>query len=230
MVRVRFAPSPTGFMHLGGLRTALFNAVFARKHGGQMILRIEDTDQARLVPGAAAALEEVLQWCGIVPDESPSVGGPCGPYVQSERLHLYREHAAGLVDNGAAYRCFCSPDRLNLLRRRASKTDHVTSYDGACRDLAPDDVRARLEGGAAHTVRLRVPREGKMVVQDEVYGAVAFSNDGIDDQVRNTSPAPMFSKRSPLFGLLGVSESEIALKTGSAKVKRVSNLPLGQRG
>jgi glutamyl/glutaminyl-tRNA synthetase len=185
------------------------------------------------VPGAAAALEEVLQWCGIIPDESPTVGGPCGPYIQSERLNIYNEHANGLVDNGGAYRCFCSSvcndtspshatllvvrawvwvrlaltvdrfapfpdqDRLELLRGVGLRTNRLTAYDGACRDLAKDVVQARVDCGEPHTVRLRVPRHGKMVVHDEVYGDVSFANDGIDDQVW----MPMTMSRRPPISL-----------------------------
>ena len=116
-VRVRFAPSPTGYLHLGGLRTALYNFLFAKSRQGKFILRIEDTDQSRLVPGAARQLEEVLAWSGIVPDESPLLGGQYGPYNQSERLEIYQKYAQQLLDQGLAYRCFCSEKRLELLKR-----------------------------------------------------------------------------------------------------------------
>ncbi|XP_036392812.1 probable glutamate--tRNA ligase, mitochondrial isoform X2 [Megalops cyprinoides] len=121
-VRVRFAPSPTGFLHLGGLRTALYNFIFAKKHGGTFILRMEDTDQSRLVPGAADGIEDMLEWAGIPPDESPRTGGDFGPYQQSQRLHMYSQAAQILVDKGAAYHCFCSPQRLELLKKEALRS------------------------------------------------------------------------------------------------------------
>lgn len=128
LVRVRFAPSPTGYLHLGGLRTALYNFLFAKSQGGQFVLRIEDTDQTRLVPGAMQQLEQDLTWAGLVPDESPSLGGSYGPYVQSERLHLYQGQAQNLLQSGAAYRCFCSERRLEMLRKEALRQRQVYEY------------------------------------------------------------------------------------------------------
>ncbi|MEE6498115.1 hypothetical protein FKM82_002977 [Ascaphus truei] len=143
-VRVRFAPSPTGFLHLGGLRTALYNYLFAKKNGGSFILRLEDTDRSRLVPGAAESIEDMLEWAGIPPDESPRRGGPCGPYEQSRRLDLYRAAAQALLDSGAAYRCFCTPQRLELLKKEALRSRQTPRYDNRCRaptkDSAGEDV------------------------------------------------------------------------------------------
>lgn len=121
-VRVRFAPSPTGFLHLGGLRTALYNYIFAKKHQGSFILRLEDTDQSRLIPGAAENIEDMLEWAGISPDESPRRGGPAGPYYQSQRLALYAQATETLLKSGAAYPCFCSPQRLELLKKEALRS------------------------------------------------------------------------------------------------------------
>ena len=175
-MRLRFAPSPTGHLHLGGLRTALFNHALARRHGGRFVLRIEDTDRRRLVPGAAEALEEVLEWAGLAPDESPARGGAHGPYTQSQRLGLYAEHAARLLGGPQpwAYRCFCSPERLAAVR---------PGYDGRCRGLGRDEAEERAARGEAHTVRLRVPRDEGVAVRDLVYGAVRFGGAVMDDAV-----------------------------------------------
>lgn len=155
--RVRFAPSPTGDLHLGGLRTALYNYLVARRTGGSFILRIEDTDRARLVPGAAEQLEQMLRWAGLQPDESPANGGPHAPYIQSERLPSYRDAADALLKRGAAYRCFCDVKTLTDARLGSGATrDHM--YDGTCRRVPPEisDARARTE---QHIIRLAVPRE-----------------------------------------------------------------------
>lgn len=125
-VRVRFAPSPTGYLHIGGLRTALYNYLFARQHkGGKFIVRIEDTDQSRLVPNANRRLIKTLEWAGIRPDESPTVGGNYGPYTQSERLHYYKKYAEKLVSQGRAYRCFCSQRRLGLLKMQQTRNNEI---------------------------------------------------------------------------------------------------------
>ena len=129
-VRVRFAPSPTGQLHIGGFRSALYNYLFAKRAGGTFILRIEDTDQTRLVPGAAEALQSMLEWSGVKPDEGPAAGGSRGPYVQSQRLDLYREAVDDLLATGRAYRCFCSDRRLNLLKKEAAKARVHNRYDG----------------------------------------------------------------------------------------------------
>ena len=184
-VRVRFAPSPTGHLHLGGLRTALFNALYARKMGGTMVLRIEDTDQNRLVPGAADMLVAALRWAGVTIDEGPGAtgAGAHGPYVQSERLGLYDAHAATLMEGGHAYRCFCTSDRLAAVRKLASKVGSSTAYDGACREMHPDQAAEKMAAGVPHTIRLRAPREGSTTVDDLVYGTVKFENASVDDQV-----------------------------------------------
>ena len=134
VVRVRFAPSPTGQLHLGGFRTALYNYLFAKAGRGSFVLRIEDTDQTRLVPGAEAKLESMLDWMGIRPDEGPSSGGSFGPYRQSERRGLHAEQVKVLLNNGSAYPCFCSEKRLDLMRREAARTRSQSKYDGRCRD------------------------------------------------------------------------------------------------
>ncbi|XP_064529568.1 nondiscriminating glutamyl-tRNA synthetase EARS2, mitochondrial isoform X1 [Pseudopipra pipra] len=167
--RVRFGPSPTGFLHLGGLRTALYNYIFAKKHRGTFILRVEDTDQNRVVPGAAEGIEDMLDWAGIPPDESPCRGGPRGPYVQSLRLELYRGASAALLESGAAYRCFCTPQRLELLRREALRCQHTPRYDNRCRHLTPAEVAQKLSQGLDYVVRFRLEK-GVEPFQDLVYG------------------------------------------------------------
>ncbi|XP_067859139.1 nondiscriminating glutamyl-tRNA synthetase EARS2, mitochondrial [Heptranchias perlo] len=168
-VRVRFGPSPTGFLHLGGLRTALYNYIFAKKHGGSFILRIEDTDQSRLVPGAAENIEDVLEWAGIPPDESPRRGGLCGPYQQSERLDLYLKATETLITRNAAYYCFCSPHRLELLKKEALRMRQTPRYDNRCRHLTSKQIEERLAQGCPHVIRFRL-EEGAEPFDDLVYG------------------------------------------------------------
>uniref|UniRef100_F6W321 Nondiscriminating glutamyl-tRNA synthetase EARS2, mitochondrial n=1 Tax=Xenopus tropicalis TaxID=8364 RepID=F6W321_XENTR len=168
-VRVRFAPSPTGFLHLGGLRTALYNYLFAKKHGGAFILRLEDTDRSRLVPGAAESIEDMLEWAGIPPGESPRHGGPCGPYEQSKRLDLYHVAAQTLLDSGAAYRCFCTPQRLELLKREAMRNRQTPRYDNRCRHLTPKQVEEKLSRNSPFVIRFFL-QEGAQPFQDLVYG------------------------------------------------------------
>ena len=169
-VRVRYAPSPTGFVHLGGLRTALFNYLFARRHGGEFFVRFEDTDQGRLVPWSDKDILSVLQWAGIALHEPPE--------YQSNRLPIYKQHAEQLLASGHAYRCFCSRERLEGLRLGNGM------YPRLCLHLSPEEQSARLRGGEAHTVRLRVPsEEGPTVVEDVIRGRVSFDHRQIDDQV-----------------------------------------------
>ncbi|CAG0919802.1 unnamed protein product [Notodromas monacha] len=171
IVRVRFAPSPTGFLHLGGLRTALHNYLFAKSRGGDFVLRIEDTDQTRLVAGAAEKLEEILDWVGIVPDESPLRGGNYGPYVQSERLNVYREHADRLLAEGKAYKCFCSEKALELLRKEQARRKEVPRYDNRCRGLSPEEIAEKEASGIPSCVRLKL-EPGFKGFHDLVFGLV----------------------------------------------------------
>ncbi|XP_038142776.1 probable glutamate--tRNA ligase, mitochondrial [Cyprinodon tularosa] len=168
-VRVRFAPSPTGFLHLGGLRTALYNYIFAKKYGGTFILRLEDTDQSRLVPGAAESIEDMLEWAGIPPDESPRRGGPVGPYMQSQRLELYNQVAQELVERGHGYYCFCSTQRLELLKREALRAGQTPRYDNRCRHLKAEQVQEKLAQGAPHVIRFRL-EAGVKPFQDLIFG------------------------------------------------------------
>ncbi|KAF3852600.1 hypothetical protein F7725_005955 [Dissostichus mawsoni] len=160
-VRVRFAPSPTGFLHLGGLRTALYNYIFAKKYGGSFVLRLEDTDQSRLVPGAAESIEDMLEWAGVPPDESPRQGGPVGPYLQSQRLELYRQTAEQLIESKHAYFCFCSSQRLDLLKKEALRSGQTPRYDNRCRHLRAEQVQEKLDQGAPHVIRFRLEEGGR---------------------------------------------------------------------
>ncbi len=182
-VRVRFAPSPTGSLHIGSVRTTLYNYFFARQHKGTLILRIEDTDQDRLVPGAIDSIYDGLHWMGIDWDEGPREGGDVGPYVQSERLPMYQEHARALVESGAAYPCFCSKERLEEMRRaQQARGDAVTRYDGRCRSL--DSKEAAKRGAEErHVIRLKVPEEGSIGIDDVVYGRIDWPLHAIEDQV-----------------------------------------------
>src|SRR5512143_1623619 len=146
-VRVRFAPSPTGYLHVGGLRTALYNHLFARKHEGVFVLRIEDTDRSRIVEGAVENLIETLRWAGLEYDEGPHKGGPFGPYVQSERLEIYRRHAELLLKEGKAYRCFCTPERLEEMRKQQEKLRLPPKYDRTCLRLSREEVERNLAEG-----------------------------------------------------------------------------------
>ena len=181
-VRVRFAPSPTGSLHIGSVRTTLYNYFFARQNKGTLILRIEDTDQDRLVPGAIDSIYDGLRWMNVTWDEGPREGGPHAPYVQSERLPLYQKAAQELVDGGAAYFCFCSKERLAALRAQQAARKEITRYDRHCRNIDPKEAaeRAKTE---PHVVRLKVPDDGVIGVDDLVYGRVEWPIKTIEDQV-----------------------------------------------
>jgi glutamyl-tRNA synthetase len=182
-VRVRFAPSPTGHTHLGSGRTALYDYLLARQTGGQFILRIEDTDRKRYVPGSEQELMESLRWLGLQWDEGPDVGGPHGPYRQSERAEIYREHARRLVERNHAYPCFCTTERLDELRKEAQAHRLPFRYDGTCRRLEPDEAARRVAAGERHVIRFRMPREGSITVRDRVRGAITVENSQLDDFV-----------------------------------------------
>jgi nondiscriminating glutamyl-tRNA synthetase len=182
-IRVRFAPSPTGYLHVGGLRTALYNYLFARAQGGVFVLRIEDTDRTRLVDGAVDNLLRTLAWAGLDCDEGPAQGGPCGPYVQSERLDLYATHVASLLAGGKAYRCFCTTERLAALRKLQEEEKRPPMYDRLCRTLPVEEAERRAREGEGCTVRMKVPLLGEVVFTDEIRGEVRVSASVIDDQV-----------------------------------------------
>jgi glutamyl-tRNA synthetase len=182
-VRTRFAPSPTGFQHIGGFRTALFSWLLARHFGGQFLLRIEDTDIARTVPGAVEAIVDGFAWLGLTIDEGPTPGGPYGPYFQTQRKDLYRAYAERLVSDGYAYRCFCSRERLQTVRDAQRARSEPPRYDRHCRWLPAEEVRAKVDAGESHVIRLAVPLEGQTRVQDELRGEIVFDNAHLDDTV-----------------------------------------------
>ncbi|NLA07055.1 MAG: glutamate--tRNA ligase [Firmicutes bacterium] len=179
-IRVRFAPSPTGYLHVGGARTVLFNWLFARHTGGSLILRIEDTDVERSTEASTDAIIDSLQWLGLDWDEGPIVGGDYGPYFQSERLDIYREYADKLIKSGYAYPCYCTPEELNEARKAAMRQGKPPGYSGKCRDLSPEERRAKEAEGRRPALRFRVG-EGETVVKDLIRGEVIFRNEFIDD-------------------------------------------------
>ncbi|MEK7189941.1 MAG: glutamate--tRNA ligase, partial [Patescibacteria group bacterium] len=184
---VRFAPSPTGFLHVGSLRTALYNFLFARQHNGDFILRLEDTDRARYVAGAAESLLKTLAAAGLDWDEGPMLSdkekGKFGPYVQSERMEIYKKYAAELVDKDRAYYCFCPAERLEKLRQTQQANKQPTMYDGLCCGLDRSSVAKNLKENKPHVIRLAVPKEGMTKFKDIIRGEVEFENKLIDDQV-----------------------------------------------
>ena len=182
-VRTRFAPSPTGYLHLGGLRTALYGYLFARQHGGRFILRIEDTDQEREVEGATEVIYDTLRDVGLLWDEGPDVGGDCGPYVQSERKALYRPYAEQLVRSGHAYYCFCTREEIDARRQAAAARGETFKYDKHCLGLSPQEVSRRLAAGEPHVIRMNCPTEGETSFDDMVFGHIAAQNDTLDDIV-----------------------------------------------
>jgi glutamyl-tRNA synthetase len=181
-LRLRFAPSPTGHLHIGGARTALFNWAFARRHGGKFLLRIEDTDRERSSGDYERSILEGLRWLGLEWDEGPDVGGPHGPYRQSERYAHYRRASEELLDRGLAYRCFCSSERLEQLREERTKAGENPAYDRHCRALEPAEATRRAAAGEPCVVRFRVP-EGQTRLQDWIRGEVVFDNREVEDWV-----------------------------------------------
>lgn len=195
-VRVRFAPSPTGYLHIGGARTALFNWFFARQCQGQFVLRIEDTDTERLKKDSVSQILTSMKWLGIDWDEGPEIGGPCGPYYQSERLELYRREAHRLVEEGKAYYCFCTPAELEQVREGQRQAGEAFRYNGKCRDLPLAVAREKIAAGEKAVIRLRIPDSGQVTVRDLVRGEVNFSLDQLDDLVilkSNGMPAYNFA-------------------------------------
>lgn len=190
-IRVRFAPSPTGALHIGGVRTALYNYLLAKKHKGTFILRVEDTDQNRFVPGAEEYIIEALAWCGITPDEGPGFGGDYGPYRQSERKDIYKKYAVELVERGHAYYAFDTPEELNDRREEEkAKGNHNFKYDHSVREqmnnslgLSASEIQAKIEGGTPYAIRLKVPTNEEVVIQDLVRGAVSFQSNELDDKI-----------------------------------------------
>lgn len=182
-VRVRFAPSPTGRMHLGSARTALYDYLLARRTGGKFILRIEDTDRKRFVAGAEQELIDGLRWLGLEFDEGPDIGGPYGPYRQTERQSIYQKWATELVERGHAYYCFCTPERLEKVRQEQQKQKLSTRYDGTCRALQLSEARSRIAAGEKFVVRFKMPREGQTRAVDMMRGEITWDNKELDDAV-----------------------------------------------
>ncbi len=182
-VRVRFAPSPTGYPHVGNIRTALFNWLFARRHGGSFIVRIEDTDVARKVEGAVETILDALRWLGLDWDEGPEAGGDYGPYFQSQRLNIYHELAQRLISQGNAYYCYCSPQRLEQMRAEQVRRKQPPGYDRHCRRLTPEERSAKEKEGITPVVRFKTPLEGQTVFTDLIRGEVTFENGTLDDFV-----------------------------------------------
>ncbi len=182
-VRVRIAPSPTGDPHVGTAYIGLLNFIFARQRGGKFLLRIEDTDRARFVESSEQMIYDALRWLGLEWDEGPDVGGPFGPYRQSERTAIYREHCDKLLASGAAYRCFCTPEELDARRKQQIAAKLPARYDGTCRRLSDEDVKAKLDAGIPFTIRMAVPFTGSTTFRDELRGNITFDHNNVDDQV-----------------------------------------------
>lgn len=183
-IRTRIAPSPTGLdLHIGNAYTALINYVFAKKNGGQFIIRIEDTDRTRLVEGSEQRILKSLEWLGIPHDEGPDIGGQFAPYRQSDRLLLYKKYAEELVEKGHAYYCFCTPERLDEMRKKQEEEHKPPMYDGLCKSLSKEEVKKRLDRGDKYVIRLNVPDDGTTTFHDLIRGDISFENKLIDDQV-----------------------------------------------
>lgn len=182
-IRTRFAPSPTGYMHVGNLRTALYEYLVAKSKGGKFLLRIEDTDQERYVEGAVDIIYNTLKEVGLNWDEGPDIGGPVGPYIQSERMGMYLGYAKQLVESGHAYYCFCDKDRLEQVRLLQKASGSVPKYDGHCRNLSKEEVEEKLAAGVPYVIRQKVPQTGTTTFHDEVFGDITVDNETLDDQI-----------------------------------------------
>lgn len=181
--RTRIAPSPTGHMHLGTARTALYDYLLAKKTGGQFILRIEDTDVSRTVPGAEQEIIDGLRWLGLNYDEGPDVGGSYGPYRQTDRREIYHTHINTLVNGGHAYPCFCTPEKLEVVRQEQQKRKENPHYDGTCRMLAPEEAARRIANGEKYIIRFKMPREGTTIAHDHLRGDIKTENSQLNDYV-----------------------------------------------
>lgn len=191
MIRTRYAPSPTGFLHVGGLRTALYAYLIAKKAGGQFLLRLEDTDQKRSVEGGLENILKSLYWARTIPDEGLVMDdngnitqkGDKGPYIQSQKLEIYQNYAKELVEKGHAYYCFCTPERLEDVRQQQQKNKLPTGYDGHCRMIDPTEAKQQIANGAKYVVRMKMPKEGETIHNDLILGEIHFKNELVDDQV-----------------------------------------------
>lgn len=182
-VRTRMAPSPTGEYHIGHIRTLLYNYAFAKKHNGQFIIRIEDTDQKRLVPGAQERILEVIRDYGLSWDEGPDIGGPHGPYVQTQRLDIYKKYIQELIDKGLAYYCFCTTERLAEMRQKQQALKQIPKYDRYCLNLTKEEIEDKIKSGIPYTIRMKVPDNEIISFHDAVRGEIKISTNEVDDQV-----------------------------------------------
>jgi glutamyl-tRNA synthetase len=204
-IRDRYAPSPTGLQHIGGVRTALFNYLFARSRGGKFILRLEDTDRNRSDEGFVQNLYDTFSWLGIHWDEGPDIGGPAAPYIQSERFALYKKYAADLVEAGKAYYCFCSAERLDRIRaEREAAHSGETGYDRHCRDLPPQEAARRAEVGEPHVIRLKIPLEETTRFSDQLLGDIEWKNTEV-----NPDPVLLKSDGFPTYHLANVVDDHL---------------------
>ncbi|WP_303920441.1 glutamate--tRNA ligase [Treponema berlinense] len=203
-VRVRYAPSPTGLQHIGGVRTALFNYLFARSKGGKFILRLEDTDRTRYDEKYVKNLYDTLDWLGIDWDEGGDKGGDFGPYVQSERFELYKKYAQELLEKGEAYYCFCDAERLERIRKIQTENKMAPGYDRNCRHLTEDEVKEKLAAGVPHVIRLKVPMEGETKFHDHILGDIVWKNEDI-------SPDPILLKSDgfPTYHLANIVDDHL---------------------
>jgi glutamyl-tRNA synthetase len=220
-IRVRYAPSPTGMLHVGGVRTALFNWLFARKNGGVFVLRIEDTDLERSTEESIEQLERSLRWIGLEWDEGPEVEGPHSPYRQTERMELYRKAARRLLDSSAAYHDFATPEELAQFREKARSEGRQPIYTGGeYRDMDPEEVRRKIEAGEQYTVRFKTPREGQTVVEDMIRGPVTFDNANLEDFVL------MKSTNTPTYNFAAaVDDAEMEISHVIRGDDHLSNTP-----
>ena len=193
MVRLRFAPSPTGYLHIGGLRTALYNYLYAKQNGGKFLLRIEDTDRTRYVEGAIENLIHELKWAGVEADEGVCLDengkitevGECGPYIQSERVEkgIYNKYAEELIERGYAYYCFCSKERLDDVKNQQKADGKIPRYDGLCRGVSIEDAKKRIANGESYVIRLKLPENRDIVFEDVIKGKITINTNDMDDQV-----------------------------------------------
>ena len=203
-VRVRYAPSPTGLQHIGGVRTALFNYLYARSKGGKFILRLEDTDRTRFSEAYVKNLYDTMAWLGIDWDEGGDKGGEYGPYVQSERFELYKKYAQELVDKGEAYYCFCDAERLERIKKIQTENKMAPGYDRNCRHLTPEEIKANLDAGKPYVIRLKVPLEGETTFHDHLLGDITWKNEDI-------SPDPVLLKSDgfPTYHLANIVDDHL---------------------
>ncbi len=182
-IRTRFAPSPTGYMHIGNLRTALYEYLIAKSQNGKFILRIEDTDQERFVEGATEIIYNTLNMTGLKHDEGPDIGGEYGPYIQSQRMGMYMDYAKELIKKGHAYYCFCTKERLDTLKSSNEKGDAFSKYDRHCLTLSQEEIQKNLDAGMPFVIRQKMPTEGTTTFHDVVYGDISVENEELDDQI-----------------------------------------------